>query len=99
MAGNHGPRCIGHGGMPVDLPGTVKTGHLGVLEFIDTRPYQNDEGLHVGVNGMVLLTIDGAELKIDYVDVHGESIAVENFSARAGGLARGAVTNRLLVRP
>ena len=83
-------RCIGHGGMPVDLPGTAKTGQLGAVEFLDKRPYHNDEGLTVGINGMVLLTIDGAELGVTYVDVQGASVFEERFLAQGGAPVRTA---------
>ena len=92
-------RCIGHGGMPVDLPGTPKTGQIGTAAFVDPRPYVNDEGLHVGINGLVRLTLDGARLHIDYVDLFGQSVFEETFAAENGLPARQGFTNHQLANP
>ena len=40
-------RCVGHGGMPVDLPPQPKHPECRV-EFVDTRLYPNDENLTIG---------------------------------------------------
>ncbi len=42
-------RCIGHGGMPVDLPPAPL--HDFETEFVDARVYPNDENLKIGFNG------------------------------------------------
>ena len=82
-------RCIGHGGMPVDLPDEVKHAEV-KAEFTDDRLYHNDEGLRVGVNGFAALTFAGETLTIDYEDVFGRTIYSEVWLTDAnGGLARG----------
>jgi hypothetical protein len=61
----HG-RCIGHGGMPVEL-GTPKDSPPWLV--YDNRQYHNDEDIVVGYNGYVNLTFQGNKLTIDYRDV------------------------------
>jgi Calcineurin-like phosphoesterase len=92
-------RCIGHGGMPVDPPSSPKPGLLGEVEFTDKRLYANDENLHVGVNGMMLMTIDGPSLNLDYVDVYGQSVFRESFVAQDGIPVRRSFTNLHLSTP
>ena len=77
-------RCIGHGGMPVDLPGTHKAGSIGAASFVDKRRYHNDEKLRVGINGFAQMTIRGDALAIDYIDVYGDTVYTERFRAEAG---------------
>jgi hypothetical protein len=79
----HG-RCVGHGGMPVDLPGPLKHRECEV-EFVDARPYQNDEHLDIGVNGFAELTFTGPALKIDYVDIEGTVIFSESWTVDGTG--------------
>jgi hypothetical protein len=90
-------RCIGHGGMPVDLPGKTKTGAIGTAQFVDQRVYHNDEKLHVGVNGFAQLTFSGKKLKVDYVDVYGQSVLTERFAAEAGSIRPEGDENHFLV--
>jgi hypothetical protein len=86
-------RCIGHGGMPVDLPGTHKAGSIGKAALVDRRRYRNDEKLHVGVNGFVRLTLKGAALGIDYVDLYGDTVYTERFRAEAGAVVAAGAEN------
>ena len=77
-------RCIGHGGMPVDLPGTHKAGSIGAAAFVDRRRYHNDEKLHVGINGFVQLAIKGDALRVDYIDLYGGVVYTERYRAEGG---------------
>jgi hypothetical protein len=77
-------RCIGHGGMPVDLPGAIKHTDCKV-EFVDDRLYQSDEHLKVGVNGFAELTFEGPALKIDYVDIEDAVIFSESWTVNEKG--------------
>lgn len=84
-------RCAGHGGMPVDLPGKQPGKQLHPecrLEFIDTRLYDNDEHLVVGVNGFVQITLRGTRLDADYVDFYGRAIFKEAWVVQGGALTR-----------
>ncbi len=80
-------RCIGHGGMPVDLP-RGKVQHDYPTEFVDERLYPNDENIEVGYNGFVRMTLRGAAMTLRYVDLDGREIFSEAFAARQGALVR-----------
>jgi hypothetical protein len=71
-------RCIGHGGMPIEINCKIKNKDV-LLLFTDNRAYPNDEGLHIGYNGFVNLTFDTYNLKVDYVDLKGTIIRTENW--------------------
>jgi hypothetical protein len=87
-------RCIGHGGMPVDLPGKVLHDECETV-FVDYRSYPNDENLHVGMNGFAQLTFAGPRLQIDYLDLNGETVFAEAWTVdQAGVLAREAETSQ-----
>jgi len=84
-------RCIGHGGMPVDLsPPTPKHPQYPV-EFVDDRHYPNDENLTVGFNGFARLTLRANRLAVDYVDIHGTVVFAEAWEAADGALTRLAI--------
>jgi len=82
-------RCIGHGGMPIELPGRLKDANCPV-EFEDTRLYSNDENLTVGFNGYATLSLRGNNLEVRYLDVLGRTVFSEQWSARNGTLTRTA---------
>jgi calcineurin-like phosphoesterase family protein len=87
-------RCIGHGGMPVELP--FKTKHRRCpVEFSDRRHYRNDENLHIGYNGFARLTLHGNRLIADYVDVHGAVVFSETWAVADGVLQRTHVKNHV----
>ena len=78
-------RCIGHGGMPVDLPPPEKK-HSGCqAEFLDHRKYVNDEQLNIGINGFAELTFAGNTLKVDYVDIDAKTIFTESWVVDGDG--------------
>jgi Calcineurin-like phosphoesterase len=85
-------RCAGHGGMPVDLPGTITHPECAV-EFIDERLYNNDENLGVGVNGFVQMTLQNNRLDAEYVDFYGAVIFKEAWVTTGGVLTRVAATS------
>ena len=76
-------RCIGHGGMPIELEAKIKNPRV-PLVFTDKRVYPNDENLTIGYNGHVNLSFVDNKLSVDYVDIMGgqqapsESWAVDN---------------------
>jgi len=81
-------RCIGHGGMPVDLPGDPKHEDCAV-EFVDTRPYlNNDENLTIGFNGCVQLALRGSRATVRYVDLKGLELFREVWAVNNGALER-----------
>ncbi len=84
----HG-RCIGHGGMPVELRPQVRDARAR-LAFTDARSYENSEGIEVGYNGYALLRLRGAQLGIEYRDLRGEPVWQEAWQPGDGALARRA---------
>jgi hypothetical protein len=81
-------RCIGHGGMPVDLPPASPKHAECVVEFTDERLYPNDENLTIGFNGYAQLTVRGDQVSVRYVDVHGAVIFSEVWAVKNGALQR-----------
>ena len=85
-------RCLGHGGMPVELPPEAPNPGAVPFEFVDRRPYANKEDLHVGLNGFAALTFEGEKLRIEYVDVEDRLVFAETWTTDAeGGLRRSDV--------
>ncbi len=92
-------RCIGHGGMPVDLPGRPRSGSIGTAAFVDKRRYDNDENLDIGINGFIQLTFTGERLRVDYIDMFKRTIFTERFEAKAGAVVARGFENFLLSPP
>ena len=80
-------RCIGHGGMPVDLPPKIPL-HDFAVEFVDDRLYPNDENLVVGYNGFAKMTLRDDRMTLDYVDVRGTRVFSETWTVDQGKLVR-----------
>jgi Calcineurin-like phosphoesterase len=81
-------RCIGNGGMPVDLPPQTPIHPECPIEFVDDRPYPNDENLQVGYNGFARLTVRDDLLHAEYVDLDGTVLFSETWQADRGTLRR-----------
>ena len=84
-------RCIGHGGMPVDLPPDAPPHPECPLEFVDRRHYKNDENLQIGINGFVQITLRGNVLRAEYRDVYGTVVCSEDWTIKDGVLSRLAI--------
>jgi hypothetical protein len=80
-------RCIGHGGMPVDVPPKIPL-HDFAVEFIDERLYPNDENLIVGYNGFATMTLRDNQLTLDYVDLRGTRVFSETWAVDQSKLVR-----------
>jgi hypothetical protein len=78
-------RCIGHGGMPVELPPKAPL-HDFAVEFVDDRVYPNDENLSVGFNGFARMALREERLTLDYVDVRGTRVFSETWTVDRGDL-------------
>lgn len=76
-------RCLGHGGMPVDVgtPDSTKA----PLKFYDPRTHALDSKTQVGQNGFVTATIRGAVMTLDYRDIDNKQLLVEQFTATGAG--------------
>ena len=81
-------RCIGHGGMPVELPPATPKYSQCVVEFTDNRVYPNDEDLVIGFNGFARLLMRGNQLTVQYVDVYGAVVFSEVWLTKSGVLER-----------
>ena len=81
-------RCIGHGGMPVDLPPEEPKHADCPVEFVDRRHYRNDENLTIGLNGFVRMVLEGNRMTAEYVDLHDKTIASETWVVEQGVLRR-----------
>ncbi|MBV8840013.1 MAG: metallophosphoesterase, partial [Alphaproteobacteria bacterium] len=81
-------RCVGHGGMPVDLPPEDAKHDECIVEFVDHRPYRNDENLTIGYNGYAQMTLQADQLTVHYVDIEGTAIFSESWKVGADGALR-----------
>jgi hypothetical protein len=84
------PRCIGHGGMPVQV---TKLGQPDPrILFYDPRQHPIDQGdLHtlVGYNGHIVLLFNGPDLMIEYHDVVNNNLLLtETFTPTGSGTLR-----------
>jgi hypothetical protein len=62
-------RCIGHGGMPVEIDKAPQDKTLFPPLAYDRRPYQPPgEHITVGYNGFAMLTLKSQQLRVDYYD-------------------------------
>jgi hypothetical protein len=78
-------RCIGHGGMPVELSDKAV---VPPLIFYDNEPYANDENLTIGRNGHANVTLTGNIMTIDYVDLKGQPVFSETWQTNNGVLTQ-----------
>jgi hypothetical protein len=80
-------RCIGHGGMPIEIDSPVKHAEV-PLTLRDNRAYPNDEDIHIGYNGYVELTFGGSALLVNYMDLAGHCVLTEKWVVDGGKLAQ-----------
>jgi hypothetical protein len=83
-------RCIGHGGMPIELKDRPRRERN--LVFYDARPLAKVKRDPVGACGYAVLELRGPELRIDYRDQFGASLLVEEWRRPPDG-ARGQVVS------
>ncbi len=81
-------RCIGHGGMPVELRPKEPKHPEYKVEFMDDRHYPNDEHLMLGYNGYAQVSLQGNRASVRYVDLKGKEVFFEEWAATGGGLER-----------
>ena len=81
------PRCIGHGGMPVEL--TVVNQRKPEILYYDPRQHpidKDDPDTMVGYNGHVVLLFTDTALTIEYHDILSNNILLtETFTPNASG--------------
>lgn len=86
-------RCIGHGGMPVEIAAEPSAGQLRNLVLYDCRERKRIDGKYpVGYNGYAVLTFAGPKLTIGYYDDNENNdlkqqrkVLEEVWTAEAGG--------------
>jgi hypothetical protein len=79
-------RCVGHGGMPVELARPLIRRNHRPLVLYDTRQYNTPENIVVGMNGFVKLTFSESLLFIHYYDLNGYCLGSENWDSTYGKL-------------
>jgi hypothetical protein len=79
-------RCLGHGGMPVDVsnPKVFNT-KKAPLTFYDASTHQLTDTTCVGRNGFMIMTLDGYKLTFDYRDLNNQPMFVERFIGKPDG--------------
>jgi len=97
-------RCMGHGGMPVDINSPVQHTECPV-ELVDNRSYPNTEGIVVGYNGYVRLTFLKNALTVEYRTigtdkpaVYDQLVATEQWTTTNGAVLR-AEASRAIADP
>ena len=90
-------RCIGHGGMPVELQSdefmlNPKTSGYSKLVMVDERERVNLPGCRLGFNGYVMLNVDDDKLEIAYHDVNGKILAENWVADITAGTIQGTIT-------
>jgi hypothetical protein len=80
-------RCVGHGGMPVELERRLAD-PAAPLDFTDERRYPGAGALELGYNGFAQLDFEGERLMVEYRDLSGAAVYREEWRARAGELSR-----------
>ena len=93
-------RCIGHGGMPVELAEPVRRWDRNLVCW-DSRYAVCLDGVPIGYCGYALLQFSGPELTVTYRDEMGATLLEERWTRRPDG-CRGeviAVSARLALPP
>ena len=76
-------RCIGHGGMPVDI--NSRTLHRDCPAIIcDNRKYAQADSDEIGFNGYTNLTFKRNQLRVEYRDLNGTVLVREEWETRDG---------------
>ena len=78
-------RCIGHGGMPIELGEKPSRSDRGLV-CLDDRKATELDGKPIGFCGYSLLRFAGPELVIEYVDENGLKLLEEKWSQAGGKL-------------
>lgn len=78
-------RCLGHGGMPVDIGVPPKEGQAPLVLY-DDRKYTDLEGTPVGFNGLANLTFSGDLLTVEYRDIEDRLLLTEAWRTQDGVL-------------
>lgn len=77
-------RCIGHGGMPVEIGATMRRSDRN-LACWDTRYAGSLDGVPIGYCGYALLDLSGPTLTVAHNDETGATLLTERWTQRSGG--------------
>ncbi len=83
-------RCIGHGGMPIELGHKIKRTDRSLV-VVDERKAGVVDGVEIGYCGFASLAFDGPNLEISYADEKGFLLLREKWVRGPGGSATGSV--------
>jgi hypothetical protein len=98
-------RCIGNGGMPVDIDKEPNASNNRNLALYDSRERKKIDGKYpVGYNGYTILKFDGPKLAVEYYDDNDDSqqerkILEERWSVEDGKLSGTSVTEFTVNQP
>jgi hypothetical protein len=93
-------RCIGHGGMPVEIGDPRSTGHQ--VEYYDGNPARTrtlSDGTAVGLNGYVQMVIQDEALTFEYLDINKLSLLKESFHPGGAGTWDGTLVRTVMSDP
>ena len=85
-------RCIGHGGMPIEIGKTP--GFERNLVCYDQRQATTVENAPIGYCGFAVLHLNGPELELEYVDEHRVTVLTERWTRRPEGV-KGEIVHAL----
>jgi hypothetical protein len=85
-------RCIGHGGMPVEINPKFKRPERPLVVY-DNRQYPSLENITVGYNGFANLAFKRNELTIQYRDLKNTLLLTENWQVINGALTGKAIVS------
>lgn len=94
-------RCIGHGGMPVEIGGPAPDCPQQV-EYYDASPARIrtlDDGTQVGLNGYARMTLQDSTVNIEYFDINNTLLLKESFQPAGGATWDGTLTRTLVGDP
>ncbi len=77
-------RCVGHGGMPVEISRRPRGAAAVPLQYYDARMYTQIGCSKLGFNGFVNIEIRGDVAALEYLDLNNQRTMLEEF--RAGGI-------------
>jgi hypothetical protein len=78
-------RCIGHGGMPIDIDSKFQRTNRPLAAY-DNRQYPSPENIKVGFNGFANLTFKGNQLQIEHRDLNNDLLLTEDWKVVDGEL-------------
>ena len=82
-------RCIGHGGMPIEIGRPLITPDLSLAPvFLDARQHGTVGDTPIGFCGYAILTLDGPRLNVGYSDEEGTLLLEESWTQGSVGSAQ-----------